>query len=255
LVRRVQNPLLVHARATLLLVFAAGCADDMSLTLVRSQTASDAEVAGLDSDGEGGLWLAYRTPTVDYYALADVRVVHVDAGGTELARFTYHDTYTQVNGLAFTGDAVWVNYNNSFSDDNRIRKLDPQSGAEIGSFATEVGIVDLASRGDTLLLSYMWNQVITIDRTRGGELSRSTISAFAEGGTQRGIAVDENGIWLLDQETDQITLVDDAGTVQAAGTLPGHTDTYDPFTDQLAWDGDSLVLAHHGKLLWFEVTR
>lgn len=245
----------MRAAMALLFVLATGCADDLTLTLVRTQAATDAELAGIDSDREGGLWLAYRTPTFDYYDIASVRVVHVDSSGTELARFEFHDSYTQVNGLAFTGDAVWINYNNSFSDDNRIRKLDPQSGAEIGSFATEVGIVDLAARGDTLLLSYMWNEVITLDRARGGQLSRTTITEFPEGGTQRGIAVDDAGIWLMDQESDQITLVDDAGTTLASATLPGASDTYDTFTDHLAWDGEQLLLAHHGKLLWFEVAR
>jgi hypothetical protein len=243
------------AMVLLLLVLATGCADDMTLQLVRTEVAPDAELVGVDSDGEGGLWLAYRTPTFDYYDLTDVRVVHRDASGTELARFSFHDSYTQVNGLAFTGDAVWLNYNNSFSDDNRIRKLDPVSGAEIGSFATEVGIVDLASRDGVLLLSYMWDQIIAIDRTRGGELWRSTITAYPEGGTQRGIAADDAGIWLLEQDSDAITVFDDAGTALASATLPGHADTFDTFTDHLAWDGDLLLLAHHGKLLWFEVTR
>jgi outer membrane protein assembly factor BamB len=242
-------------RALLLLLVAAGCADDMTLELVRTQVVPDSNLVGVDSDGAGGLWLAYRTPAPDYYAISEVRVSHLDPDGGELARFTYRDEYTQVNGLAFTGDAVWLNYNNTFSDDNRIRKLDPATGDEVASFATEVGIVDLASRGDELLLSYMWNQIISIDRTRGGQLWRSEVSEFPEGGTQRGIATDDAGIWLLEQERDEITLVDDLGAVVASASLPGRSDTYDAFTDYLTWDGEMLIVAHHDKLLWFEVAR
>lgn len=253
LVRAVQKTR--SMRALLVLLVAAGCADDMTLDLVRTQVAPDSNLVGVDSDGAGGLWLAYRTPTSDYYAISEVRVSHLDPGGAELARFTYRDEYTQVNGLAFTGDAIWLNYNNGFSDDNRIRKLDPATGAELASFATEVGIVDLASRGDELLLSYMWNEIIAIDRTRGGERWRSKITAFPEGGTQRGIAADDAGIWLLEQERDEITLVDDAGAVVATASLPGYSDSYDPFTDYLSWDGETLIVAHHDKLLWFEVAR
>lgn len=253
LVRAVQHPRTM--RALLLFLVAAGCADDMSLELVRTQVTPDTNLVGVDSDGAGGLWLAYRTTTTDYYAVSEVRVSHLDPGGAELARFTYRDESTQVNGLAFTGDAIWLNYNNGSSDDNRIRKLDPATGAELASFATEVGIVDLASRGAELLLSYMWNEIIAIDRTRGGQLWRSQITAFPEGGTQRGIAADDAGIWLLEQERDEITLVEDSGAVVATASLPGYSDSYDPFTDYLTWDGETLIVAHHDKLLWFEVAR
>jgi hypothetical protein len=251
----VQNPQDMRPLLLAAAIYATGCTEEMTLQLVRTQVTPESDLVGVDSDGFGGLWLAYRTATTDYYANASVRLVHVDADGTELTRFSFSDEYTQVCGLAFTGDAVWLNYNQGFSDDNRIRKIDPATGTEIGSFATEPGIVDLASRGDTLLLSYMWDEIIAIESSRGGQLWRSTVSAFPEGGTQRGIAADDAGIWLLEQEHDEITLVDDDGTVLATASLPGYSDTYDPFTDYLTWDGDMLIVAHHDKLHWFEVTR
>lgn len=243
-------PLLFAAAAS-----AAGCADEMTLQLVDTRVTPEPDLVGVDSDGFGGLWMAFRTPASDYYANASVRVVHVDEGGAELARFSYQDEYTQVNGLAFTGDALWLNYNQSSTDDNRIRKLDPATGLEVGSFATEVGIVDLAARDGMLLLSYLWDDVIALEPARGGQLWRSTISEFPEGGTQRGIAVNDEGIWLMEQERDVITLVADDGSVQATASLPGRAYSYDVVNDYLTWDGDRLLLAHNDKLLWFEVTK
>ena len=58
---------------------------------------------------------------------ADVRVVHLDAAGTKVAEFKYNDEYTQVSGLAFSGDAVWLNYGATGTGNNHIRKLDPVS--------------------------------------------------------------------------------------------------------------------------------
>jgi hypothetical protein len=234
-----------------------GCAaDSISVVRVRDRTLSEGTPCGIDSDGEGGLWIAFENHPVDYYTPGTVRVVHVDANGTMVAHYSYGDTYTHMNGLAFTGDALWLNYGGSFSDDNRIRKVDPNTFEELASFATEVGIVDLGGRPGTssLVLSNMWNQVAAIDTARGGEQWRARIPGFPEGGTQRGIATDDRGTWVLVQETDEIYVLDDLGHVSATANLPGTSWSIEEQTDHLTWDGAQLLLAHHDQLIWFEVT-
>jgi hypothetical protein len=226
--------------------------------LGRGATRAAPNAVGVDVDGEGGLWLAFRSPTSDYYEYADVRVAHVDAAGGVIAEFHYADEFTKVSGLAFTGDAVWLNYNDGGgSGNNRIRKLDPVTGAEIGSFATEAGITDVSARDGVLLLSNLWNQLVAIDRGRGGEVWRAHIDAFEEGGTQRGIAAAGDGqlTYVLSQATDRLYLIDDSGDEVGSGGLPGFDSAFEPETDQLALDGDRLIVLHRGEIVWYEVLR
>ena len=67
-------------------------------------------IAGVDSDGAGGLWIAYSLSGGDYYANDDVRVVHLDAAGTKDKEFRFKDEFADVHGLAFDGHAVWLNH-------------------------------------------------------------------------------------------------------------------------------------------------
>ncbi|MBL0218613.1 MAG: hypothetical protein IPQ07_32635 [Myxococcales bacterium] len=171
------------------------------LTKTRS-IAGELPVVGMDSDRQGGLWIAYRLQTGDYYSLADVRVVHLDPNGAKLAEFRYNDEYTTVSGLAFSGDALWLNYGSTGTGNNHIRKLDPATGARIGSFATEIGIVDLTVQNDALLLSNLWNEVISIDQANGGELWRAPITDFDDS-TQRGIAAMADGkLWVASSASE-----------------------------------------------------
>lgn len=223
-----------------------------SFTLRKTKAiAGELPVVGMDSDHAGGLWIAYRVQTGDYYALADVRVVHLDAAGTKVAEFKYNDEYTQVSGLAFSGDAVWLNYGATGTGNNHIRKLDPVTGARIGSFATEIGIVDLDVHGDELRLSNLWNQVIAIDRTTGGELWRTPITSF-EDSTQRGIAsTSDDRLWIASSATNHITLLDAAHNVIGSGVtslLDGQWNGIDGLN--LAWDGDELLLMVNNQIAW-----
>src|SRR6266567_3894987 len=69
------------------------------------------QVAGIDSDGAGGLWIVYRDPGGGYYALSDVWVTHLDASLVKVSEWYFHDEYTEISGLAVTGDRVWISYN------------------------------------------------------------------------------------------------------------------------------------------------
>jgi len=240
-------------RVLVLLIALGGCSVLDALVIVPVASSPAPNAVGVDVDGEGGMWLAFREPALDYYAYVDVRVAHVAADGTTLAEFHYGDEFTKVSGLAFTGDAVWLSYNGS---NDRIRKLDPATGAELGSFATERGITDLSSRAGVLLLSNLWNELIAIDRGRGGEMWRSHIDAFDEGGTQRGIAAAGGDLtYVLAQATDRLYLVDDAGNVAGSGAMPDFDSSYEPETDQLALDGDNLIALHRGQILRYRVMR
>ncbi len=223
-----------------------------SFTLRKTRAiAGELPVVGIDSDHAGGLWIAYRVQTGDYYALADVRVVHLDASGTKVAEFRYNDEYTKVSGLAFSGDAIWLNYASTGTGNNHIRKLDPATGERIGSFATEIGIVDLDIHGDELRLSNLWNQVISIDRTTGGELWRTPITAF-EASTQRGIAsTAQDTLWVASWMTNRITLLDASHHVIGSGTtslLDGQGNGFDSL--HLAWDGSELLIVINNQIAW-----
>ncbi len=223
-----------------------------SFTLKKTRSiAGELPVVGMDSDHAGGLWIAYRVQIGDYYTLADVRVVHLDAVGTKLAEFRYNDEYTKVSGLAFSGDALWLNYGATGTGNNHIRKLDPATGARIGSFATEVGIIDLDVRGNELRLSNLWNQVIAIDVTTGGELWRTPITSF-EDSTQRGIAsTSDDRLWIASSATNRISLLDASHTVIGSGVtslLDGQWNGIEGL--QLAWDGDELLLMVNNQIAW-----
>lgn len=235
----------------------AGCTDEPAqLQLVDLQYAGHSGLAGVESDGAGGFYLAFNDESIDYYAYDTTRIVHSDAAlEVDYTRFTIADTFTAVSGLALGDGALWVNHSGSFADDNRIRKVDPATGHELASFATEPDIVDLAARDQMLLLSNMFNEIVALDITDGGELWRTNLPFLPEGGTLRGIATNADGIWVLAQETDLVYVLDDRGTVKRTYSLPGRQDTYADKTDQLAWDGDRLVIAHDNDLAFFTVPR
>lgn len=213
--------------------------------------AGELPVVGIDSDGAGGLWIGYRVQIGGYYANADVRVVHLDPAGAKLAEFRYDDEYTQVSGLAYGGGAVWLNYGSIGTGNNHIRKLDPVTGARLGSFATEVGIIDLDVHGGQLRLSNTWNQVIALDMTTGGELWRAPVTAFAED-TQRGIAsTASDNLWVVSTQSNKIIRLDPQHHVIGAGVtdLLG-SPVYGSGNLQLAWDGSELILAVGNQIVW-----
>lgn len=238
-------------RRLLPLLVCAACGSE-ELVAYQVWTPPGSGLVGVDSDGEGGLWLAYNQDYVDdYYGTDTARIVHVDAEFRVLREWFFHDSYTSINGIAYSGGAVWANLGGGFSDDNRIRRLDSTTGEETGSFATDVGIVDLAVRDDELLLSNMWNQVVGISRSNGGEQWRADL-ALPEGGTLRGIAVNDEGTWVLCQETDEIYLVDDSGAIERTYAIPGYQGTYNDHTDHLTFDGERFVVTHDNMVVWLE---
>jgi hypothetical protein len=226
-----------------------------SFSLVKTRSlAGEYPIVGVDTDRAGGVWVAYQVRSGDYYAPDTTRVVHLDANGTKTKEFVYTDEYTNVSGLAFSGDAVWLNYGNwdATSGNHHVRKLDPETGARIGSFGTPNGIIDLDVHGDELRLSYEWNQLIGLDLATGGETWRVSHELFDPGGTQRGIASTADGkLWVASWWTSRIYLLDDSFHVIGSGRTPlleqGHTIDVGL---HLAWDGAQLIMSVDGQLHW-----
>jgi outer membrane protein assembly factor BamB len=226
-----------------------------SFKLVTTRSiAGEYPIAGVDTDGQGGLWIAYSIQTGDYYSLDEVRIVHLDAQGTKTKEFVYRDEFTDISGLAFSGDAVWVNYGRwlAGTGNYHIRKLDPETGARLGSFAAPNGIVEIDVHGDELRLSNQWNQIIALDLQTGGEKWRREVSAFEDGGTQRGIASTDDGrLWVASWTTSRIHVLDADGDSVGNGRTEllerGHTVHVGL---QLAWDGAQLIMVANHQIHW-----
>jgi hypothetical protein len=220
-------------------------------TLTKTRAiAGEHQVAGIDSDGAGGLWIAYRDPTGGYYSIADVWVTHLDESLAKVSEWYFHDEYTVISGLAFTGDRVWINYNEN-SGNNHLRVLDAATGTTLGTVATENGIVDLTYSGGQIVMSNLWNQMIGIDPVTGGEQWRTSTNVF-EASTQRGIAYDNGQFWLASAFTAELYLVDQDGTLVETATLAIDDPTEPHEGQQLAWDGSELIFAVDNQIMWLD---
>jgi len=226
-----------------------------TLTHLRS-IAGEYPVVGIDGDGAGGIYIAYRRETTDFYEPADVRITHLDHAGAKVSEWQYVDEYTFISGLAYDGDHVWLNYSRAGTGTNHIRKIDPVTGDVLLTFATGDGIRDIAAGDGTLVLSSSHNQVIVLDAQTGGELERRGISDQAiVWTTQRGVAVRGDRYWITaQQDANVIRIVDENGAFVGRAT----TDRLDAGWSyarglQLAWDGTSLILAHDNQISWLAV--
>ena len=173
-----------------------------------------------------------------------------DATGTKTKEFRFADEFADVHGIAFAGDAVWLGHNGG---NDYVRKLDPETGAVIGTFATETGIVDLDVHDHELRMSVLWDQVVGLDLGTGGEKWRAK-DYLASGGAQRGIASMEDGrIWVATL-SDRIYLLDPKGRIVGAGTH--HLLDYDTWTVDvglyLAWDGHHVIAVADNQISWLE---
>jgi hypothetical protein len=214
---------------------------------------TDRVIVGVDSDRAGGLWIATSLPhCCDYYGNDEIRVAHVDANGVETQRFTYSDEFTDVNGLAFSGDVLWLNYGGLVTGNSHVRRLDPATGERIGSLALPIGIVDLDARGDELLLSNLWNEVITLDATTGGIADRRDVTAFDDS-IQRGIATTDDGsVWVADWSAGVYRLDSDGGAASSIRPVEIPEITSSHRGPYLASDGSHLIVALDRRVAWYQ---
>lgn len=220
------------------------------LVVTRSM-AGEHTIAGVDADGTGGIWIAY-CDDADYYTNKNVWVTHLDHNGAKLSEWMMTDHYEPVRGIAAAGDAVWLNYSASGAGNRWLRKLDAKTGATLGTFATEDGIGDIAydAANKQLLLSTDWNQVIRIDATTGGQVSRTQIAGTAYS-TQRGVALDNGEVWVDETFDNKFFRVDAAGTTQMIATAPELGTTDNAVNQlQLADDHGVLIVVFNNQIFW-----
>ena len=209
-------------------------------------------IVGVDSDRHGGLWVLQREGPVEMGGPAQVIVTHLDAQHAKLSEWVLEDDATPLHGLAYTGEAVWINYAAPAGDGSRVRALDATTGATIASFATATGIVDLEDIDGDLATSVLWNHVDAIDRQTGGITWRTDVSAFNYS-TQGGLAYDGVRMWIASWDSHGVVSI-----VDRQGALIGeaHSALIDAVAARplpLAWDGDKLVLVDANQITWLAV--
>ncbi|MFN0250972.1 MAG: hypothetical protein ACKV2T_29125 [Kofleriaceae bacterium] len=232
----------------------AGCVDEgpvrdgdprgvFELDEVRSMTLPKT-VAGMDSDGAGGLWVIYEGETA---------LVHLDPQGNTLATVPFETSFTfvwtPIEGLALDGDRVWVSYDGVYM----LRAYDVVTGELRGSFASETGLADVDVFGDELRYSVVWDTLVGLDMMRGGERWRRPYDDNCCG-SQRGIASMTDDLAFVAKLTERVFLVD-----RKVGVIGSGVHTFDTngwfdieHSHDLAWDGQYLLMQQENEIRWFE---
>jgi outer membrane protein assembly factor BamB len=244
-------------RALVIAALAACSADEPAPALTADYTleavsaiAAAHHVVGVDTDHAGGLWLAYQLQSAGY-TFDDLRIVHLDPDGAVLREFDYPGADSMVSGLAFSGDAIWLSYGREVEDKNRLRKLDPQTGAELATLPSEPGIQDITVRGNLVLLSTTWRELVAIDATTGTQQWRTGIADLADSEC-RGIAASDAGTWVVSLIDSRALLIDDTGVTIESASFPYGTDDWSVEDGlHLALDGTTLVLHRRNQITWY----
>jgi outer membrane protein assembly factor BamB len=220
------------------------------LTTIKA-IAGEHRIAGVASDHAGGVWIAYQE-----FVSAELTITHLDASHSKLSEWTLVDDGSEVSGLAFSGDGLWVNDNRIGSQgSDRVRKLDPVDGTTLVTFATPGQIADLEMLGDHLLLSSYQNRVIALDPTTGGMVWQMETPVFFPT-TQKGIAGYHGNVFVSSWDADMLTLMDTAGHILGTATSPLiHARGTSGVGLFLARDGDDgLILATESQITWLAVS-
>lgn len=227
----------------------AATSETYDLTTLKA-IAGEHRIAGVDSDHDGGVWIAYQE-----VLSPELTITHLDAAGTKRGEWTIADDGSEVSGLAFSGDGVWINDNRIGSQgSDRVRKLDPVDGTTRVTFATPGQIADLEMFGDQLLLSSYQNQVIALDPKTGGMVWQMATPVFFPT-TQKGIAAYHGSVFASSWDADKLALFDTSGRILGTATSPliqpRGTSAAGLF---LARDGnDGLILATESQITWLSV--
>jgi len=234
----------------------SGAAPDSSapatydLTTVKA-IAGEHRIAGVDSDQAGGVWIAYQAVLA-----TELTITHLDASGLKLGEWVVEDDGSEVSGLAFSGDGLWVNDNQIGSrGSDRVRKLDPVDGSTLVTFATPGQIADLEMLGDQLLLSSYQNQVIALDAKTGGMVWQMATPVFFPT-TQKGVAAYHGNVFVSSWDADMLALFDTRGRMLGTATSPLiHASGTSAVGLFLARDGnDGMILATESQITWLAVS-
>jgi hypothetical protein len=220
------------------------------ITTLRA-IAGEHPVVGIDADGAGGLWVAYREPAPAYYDPADVRIVHLAASGDKLSEWRYVDEYAWIGGIASTGTSVWISY--VAPERHYLRELDAASGTTVRTFASPEQVEDLAWDGE-LVMTRAQDEVLALDADTGGMTWHTPVGLFFPT-TLRAIATSQDGLWVAGTTSDRVYLIDRDGAQLGWGS----TELLVPDVNvgrrlHLASAGDTLILAKDNQITWLAVT-
>lgn len=210
-------------------------------------------IEGVDSDGEGGLWIAYGEDA-DHNGPKQAWITHVDASGAKLSEWAMNDHFEPIRGIAFAGDNVWLDYQAHGAGDSLLRELDAKTGETRKTLTVDGDVTDLAydvNQG-TVLLSTAQNEVIGVNPLSGGRKWSTKIVATSAA-AQRGIADDGGRLWIGDAANNTFYYLDSDGTVHATATTTALTSKEDALDERgIAWDGSQLIVATRTKIVWLD---
>ncbi|HEY1551625.1 MAG TPA: hypothetical protein VGG28_27550 [Kofleriaceae bacterium] len=229
-----------------------GGGGDLYKLTVDHSVAAEAALHGVDSDGQGNLWVAYAT---DGNYMMNVKpvvtLVHWNPiSGEHLATYTYNDLFSPVSGMAVVSGQIWMSYEDVAYGDAVTRVIDPTDGSIVRTLGTTA--IDLAAMSvDRVLFSPGQDQVLVAQSSTGGVMQ--TIATTFYLGTQQGVAWRPGEIWAGGWQSP-IEVYDEAGTLLGTIDLPALiSDSADPVR-YLAFDNDDLLVGDAGQLTWYAIT-
>lgn len=233
----------------------AACSTDpmeMGDELVRVNAfAGEHHVVGVDSDHAGGVWVAYQLQSGPF-SWNDLRLAHHAVDGTKLAEHRYQGDDVLVSGIAFDGEALWVSHSNGGDQNNRVRKIDPATGAQLAVLPTSGGIEDVAVRGAQLLFS-RGVDMFALNATTGALEMSVALDGFQN--DAKGIAVAHDGTWIVEMTPTRLSLVDDTGVTLATLGLPSAFQDWSGLEGiHLAVEGDQFIVHRRNQISWYART-
>lgn len=223
------------------------------LTLDHS-VAAELDVAGVDADQQGGLWIAYAGDT-DCAAYGPVTLVHWDpTTQTRLTTYTYTDDLGAAAGLAIVNGQIWLNRTHPCGALGEIQIIDPASGNVVGSASPSESTDDLAAVDTAhVLYSDSYNMVYTVDTSTYG-----FVSSFATDPSTRlqGIAWRPGEIRVSSWGGHSASVFDPSGQLLGVATFPSVVGVpqADNVPAQLAFDRGQLLVAVDSELYWLDVS-
>jgi YVTN family beta-propeller protein len=144
--------------------------------------------------GGGFIWVADSLDNV-------VRKIDPNTGSTVLPLFEAGPTGSEPTALLYADNVIWATSTNFFGNQNKLRKIDPTTGANLGTIDTGLNPSDLAFGG-----GYVWvanrddDEVLKIDAT-----NLNVTASFPVGGLRpSALLYDGNHIWVANQVSDKL---------------------------------------------------
>ncbi|HEY1551624.1 MAG TPA: hypothetical protein VGG28_27545 [Kofleriaceae bacterium] len=218
---------------------------------VDHSVAAEHTLYGVDSDGQGNLWVVYSAPGTPY---PTVSVVHWNPlSDAHLATFTYADIFSPVSGIAVVGSELWLSYRDVSEGDAVTRVIDSTDGSIVRTMGITAG--DLAAMGtDRVLVSPSDGdgEVLVAQTSDGGIVQ--TFGTTVWGGTQQGVAWRPGEIWTSGWASPMMIL-DESDTVLGTIIVPDlDTGEADPMR-YLAFDNNELLVGKNGQLTWYSISK